>query len=272
VSVGDVTISELWIHPIKSCRGVSVTEATVVDRGFDGDRRYMIVDDAGLFITQREERRLALVDVSFSASELTLNAPGLSPLSVPRAPERGERVPVKVWRSECEALVEPEGSRWLSEHLGRSCRLVYMPDDVERAVSPARARPGDIVGFQDGYPFLMISEASLTDISSRRGAPVEARRFRPNIGIRGCAALEEDEMAELEIGPVRLSNVKLCERCVVVGIDPDTADSSKEPLATLATYRKTESGVMFGANLIHTGRGLVRTGDAVVRIGDHAVR
>jgi uncharacterized protein YcbX len=184
---------------------------------------------------------------------------------VPRALARGERVAVVVWRSECEALVEPDGSGWLTRYLGRPCRLVYMPDDVERPVSPERAPAGRHLGFQDGYPFLLVSDASLVDISRRLGTAVSSRRFRPNIVIRGCSAFEEDRMAELSIGEIRFSNVKPCERCVVIGIDPATAEAGKEPLATLAEYRKTDAGVMFGVNLIHHGTGEIRIGDAVVR-------
>lgn len=262
---GDASVSELWIHPIKSCRGLSVREAVVDAFGFENDRRYMIVDDAGRFVTQRDAPELALVDVALAVDELRLSAPSASTVAVPRTLGEGERTRVVVWRSECEAIVEPTGSRWLSARLGRSCRLVYMPDDVERAVNPARAPSGHQLGFQDGYPFLLVSEASLADISQRVGATMAARRFRPNIVVRGFEPFEEDTVPELSIGELRFSNVKPCERCVVVTLDPETGEAGKEPLATLATYRRTDAGVTVGVNLIHHDRGRVRIGDAVVR-------
>jgi uncharacterized protein YcbX len=265
VPARDARVSELWIHPIKSCRGISVPEANVDAFGLENDRRYMIVADSGRFVTQRDAPALALVNVALAPDELRLSAPSASPVAVPRTLTDGERTAVVVWRSECEAIVEPTGSRWLSAHLGRPCRLVYMPDDVVRAVNPDRAPSGHRVGFQDGYPFLLVSEASLADISQRVGAPMAARRFRPNLVIRGFEPFEEDTVTELSIGELRFSNVKPCERCVVVTIDPETAEAGKEPLATLATYRRTDAGVTVGVNLIHHDRGRVRIGDAVVR-------
>ena len=256
-------VSELWIHPIKSCRGISVQSARVVRRGFEHDRRYMLVDEEGVFITQREEHRLALVGVSLGSGELHLAAPGQAELSIPAAAEDGARVRVRVWHSECIAVVEPQGSQWFSRFLDRPCRLVYMPDDSERAVSPKRARPGDLVGFQDGYPFLMISEASLADLSARAGTSLTMSRFRPNIVIAGVAPYAEYSLAFFRIGEVSFRNAKPCARCVITTIDPQTAEAGKEPLTTLAGYRKTDDGVVFGVNLIHSGVGSVEVGGSL---------
>lgn len=256
-------VSEIWIHPIKSCRGIPVEHARLERRGLADDRRYMLVDPSGRFVTQREEHRLALVAVTLQPDTLELAAPDLPTLAVPRRPARGERTTVSVWRSECDALVEPQGSAWFSRLLGRPLRLVYMPDDVERGVSPARARPGDIVSFADGYPLLLISQASLDDLNARLETPIEIRRFRPNIVISGCAPFAEDEPARLRIGAVELRNVKPCARCVITTVDPETATAGKEPLRTLAAYRKTDDGVLFGVNLVHEGVGEIRVGDPV---------
>src|SRR5690606_30145092 len=146
------------------------------------------------------------------------------------------------WRSRVEAIVNEAASRWFSRFLGRPCRLVFMPEDVERAAG-SRAPRGTLVGFQDGYPFLLTSEASLADLEQRAGGRFEMERFRPNIAISGCGAFFEDELARFRIGGVRFENVKPCDRCVITTVDPSSAESGKEPLATLGRFRKTDAGV-----------------------------
>jgi uncharacterized protein YcbX len=141
--------------------------------------------------------------------------------------------------------------------------MLYMPDSERRAVNPNRARPGDIVSFADGYPLLLISEGSLADLNRRLEAPLEMRRFRPNLVISGCEPYAEDGFAALSIGGVTFRGVKRCERCVVTTIDPATAEQSKEPLRTLARYRQSDGKVWFGMNLIHDLPGTLRLGDAV---------
>jgi uncharacterized protein YcbX len=142
--------------------------------------------------------------------------------------------------------------------------LLYMPDSERRAVNPNRARPGDIVSFADAYPLLLISEASLAALNQRLDAPVEMRRFRPNLVISGCEPYAEDGFSALSIGPLTFRGVKRCERCVVTTVDPATAEQGKEPLRTLARYRQSEGKVWFGMNLIHDGPGTLRLGDPVV--------
>jgi uncharacterized protein YcbX len=259
-----VRVSGLYVYPIKSCRGISVETAEVVERGLAFDRRYMLVDRAGTFVTQRQAHELCLVDTSLDGSRLVVSAPHRPTLELPRelvpAPALAWH-PYQVWGSTGRALRHPEGSRWFSELLDDELSLLYMPDTERRNVNPNRARPGDIVSFADGYPLLVISEASLADLNARLPAPLEMRRFRPNLVLADCAAFAEDGFARLRIGAVTFRGVKRCERCVVTTLNPDTGVAGKEPLRTLASYRQEEGKVWFGMNLIHDGPGWLRVGD-----------
>lgn len=237
-------------YPIKSCRGLDVLRARVGRRGIEDDRRWMIVDASGRFVSQREDARLALVGVELEGDRLRLSAPGAPALDMPARIAEGARVSVSVWRSDVEALVHPGASAWLSAHLGTELRVVYMPDDVRREVNPAYARAGDVVSFADGYPLLLATRESLADLEARAGIALEMRRFRPNVVVEGAAAWAEDGWSRLRIGGVTLRAPKPCDRCVVTTIDPATGVAGKEPLRTLATFRRVESKVLFGVNLI----------------------
>ena len=181
----------------------------------------------------------------------------------PPADRGGERRRVQIWGDSCEAVVHPEGSAWFSDYLGGSFSLVRMPDDVERQVDPERARKGDLVGFADGFPLLLVGEASLTELNGRLRTPVEVERFRPNLLVSGGEAFAEDSWKRLRIGGLQFRGVKRCSRCSMINIDPMTGAADAEPLRTLAGYRRTDGGVHFGMNLIHDGRGELRVGDTV---------
>ena len=259
-------LSGLFVYPIKACGGIALEQADVVERGLAFDRRYMLVDRTGTFITQREVPRLCLATTAFERDSIVVSAPGAAALALPRALGPGadfERHVYQVWASFGNALRHPEGSRWFSEFLNDEVSLVYMPDSERRDVNPARARPGDIVSFADGYPMLLISEASLSDLNARLEAPLEMRRFRPNLVISECAPYAEDAFEAVQIGAVSLRAVKRCDRCVVTTIDPETGTRGKEPLRTLSHYRLQDNKVWFGMNLIHDGSGTLRIGDAV---------
>ena len=259
-------VSALYIYPIKSCRGIRVPEWPVVARGFAADRRWMIVDSHGKFVTQRELPQLALVDVALDAERIRICAPGQPELVLPLAYESGESRTVEVWRDRSLGVVHALGSAWFSDYLAGPHELVYMPEHHQRAVNPARAKPGDIVSFADGYPFLVISEASLSDLNSRLEVPLTMERFRPNIVVSGTEPFAEDDYARVQIGDITFRGVKRCERCVVTTIDPITGERGKEPLRTLAKYRMAEQKVWFGMNLIHDGAGSLRVGDVVSQV------
>ncbi|HEY3665132.1 MAG TPA: MOSC N-terminal beta barrel domain-containing protein [Polyangiaceae bacterium] len=258
-------VSALYVYPIKSCRGIRVDEWAIEARGFFADRRWMIVDAEGNFVTQREVARLSLVEASLDSESLCVMAPGLSRLILPQK-HHAERKPVRVWQDQVQACAHPEGSAWFSEFLGAPHELVYMTDAEHRHVNPERARPGDIVSFADAYPFLLISEASLADLNARLERPMTMERFRPNIVITGTEPFAEDGYREVWLGAISFRGVKRCERCVVTTIDPLTAECGKEPLRTLAKYRLEDQKVWFGMNLIHDGTGVLRVGDPVTRL------
>lgn len=257
------TVSALHVYPIKSCRGVSVDRAEVVRRGLAHDRRWMVVDAGGRFVTQRAQPRMALVDVAIEGDALRLEAPGMGALLIPLEVERGERRAVEVWGDRCEGVVHGEASAWFSSFLGIACALVHMPADVERAVEPESARPGDLVSFADGFPFLLTSEASLDDLNGRLVEPVSMIRFRPNIVVRGAPPFAEDGWGPVRIGSLGFVVAKKCVRCTIPTVDPQSGRRGKEPLRTLARYRNEDGEVMFGVNLVHDGAGEVRVGDSV---------
>lgn len=274
-------LTGLFVYPIKACAGIALQESMVVERGLAFDRRYVLVDKTGLFLTQRELPQLCLVQTAFHGERLLVSTAKKPTLELPKelATDGALASRVREWRVWDDvgtALELSEGSRWFSELLDTDVSLLYMPDSERRAVNPKRARPGDVVSFADAYPLLLISEASLSDLNQRLPtgtAPLEMRRFRPNLVISGCAPYAEDDFRSFHIGGLALRGVKRCERCVVTTVNPDTAELGKEPLRTLSHYRKDDDlapdgvrseKVWFGMNLIHEGSGTLRLGDAVL--------
>ena len=261
----EIRVTSIDIFPIKSCRGITVTRAEVTRRGLALDRRWMIVErEGGRFVSQREEARLALVDVAVREGALALSAPGMGALALPVAHDEGARRDVTVWRTTVPAAVHREGSEWMSAYLSRALDLVYLPDDVHREINPKYAAPGDHVSFADGYPLLLASEGSLADLNARLAAPLPMRRFRPNVTISGAAAWDEETWPSVRIGALSFRAPKPCERCVVTTIDPATAEKGPEPLRTLAAYRNREGAVWFGMNLVPDAEGQLAIGDVVL--------
>jgi uncharacterized protein YcbX len=260
-------VSALYVYPIKSCRGIPVSEWPVAERGFVADRRWMIVDTAGRFVTQRDTPELSQVSIELEGDRMRLSAPRSPELILPRSFDWGTERSVQIWNDTTEAAEHAEGSAWFSSYLGSPHELVYMPDRHQRAVNPARARPGDIVGFADAYPFLLISEASLADLNARLEAPITMARFRPNIVISGTEPYAEDGYAHVRVGEISFRGPKRCDRCVLTTVDPDTGLRGREPLRTLAKYRLEDQKIWFGMNLIHDNLGLLRVGDPVLPEG-----
>lgn len=253
-------ITELHIYPVKSCQGISVSSVRLDRRGPKGDRRFMLVNEAGGFLCQRQEPRLAWVETALDGDQLVLSTDH-ERVTVPQAPTEGPPARVRVWESDVDAIEVDEGSRFFSALLERQARLVYMPDETKRQVNPERGRPGDIVSFADGYPLLLISQESLDGLNERLAEPLPMTRFRPNVVVAGGVAHGEDALKSFGMGDVTFRNVKPCERCSMTSVDPATATYQKEPLQTLATYRKSAGQVWFGTNLIHDGEGMLSVGD-----------
>ena len=304
-------ISEINIYPVKSLRGIGLKEAVVEERGFRNDRRWMLVDGNNRFLTQREHPKMALVTVAVGRDGLLFQR-GSSEISAPLMP--GDRKAfVQVWASHVEALEYGDDvNRWFSDAIGVKCRLVRMPEVARRNVNPEYAvRPGeDVVSFADGYPYLLIGEASLDDLNERIAeehapsrsrfrpegdlaprpaatstiqeesgeghapsrsrfrpdfAPLTMKRFRPNLVVEGSGPFDEDTWKRIRIGETVFHVVKPCGRCVITTIDPERGEfDGKEPLRTLAKFRKVGDLVMFGQNLIaERPGGTIRVGDEV---------
>lgn len=261
-------VKSLHVYPVKSGRGFELSEALVLDRGFQHDRSWLIVNRAGLAITQRDNAILALLNPEVIAENaIRLSAPGMSELVVERKND-GALLTVRVWDDECIAIDQGEAAeQWLSQFLNMDCKLVSMKDDFVRPVNAKYASAEQQVGFADGFPFLLISEASLEDLNSKLEAPVLMNRFRPNIVVSDCAAFDEDRWKRIRIGGICFDIVKPCARCVIVTIDQEDAVLGKEPMRTLSAYRKVGNKVMFGQNLVHDKTGVIRVGDLVEILG-----
>jgi uncharacterized protein YcbX len=263
-AAGSFTLSGLYVYPIKSCGGVALESAAVSETGLRYDRRWMLVDGAGGFMSQRAHPRMALISPRITADRLAISAPGMPDLEVPLERQTRGRIDVEVWGDAQRG--EPAGRRadlWFGRFLDYPCRLVHKPDDDVRLVDSLYAEDGDQISFADGFSFLLISEASLDDLNGRMEEPVPMNRFRPNLVVRGFEPYAEDGWSQVRVGSVPFRVAEPCPRCAVTTVDQKTGERGKEPLRTLATYRKTGGEVWFGRNLIHASLGTVRVGDPV---------
>lgn len=259
-----LTLETLCIYPIKSAGGFTTASWPVDDFGLRHDRRWMVVDRDGEGLTQREHPRLALAGTAIAGGRLRVTAPGRPPLDLPLEPAGPVTTTARVWGDACPSYWMGErAARWFSDLLGVPCGLVYMPDETRRPADAAYARPGVRVSYVDGFPFLLLSRASLADLNARLPDPVPMNRFRPNLVITGGPAYVEDGLRTFRIGSVELEAVKPCDRCVLVTTDQLTAERGPEPLRTLASYRKADGKVLFGQNLVHRGPGRLTVGDAL---------
>jgi uncharacterized protein YcbX len=257
-------LSQIIIYPIKSAAGITLPKATVTKRGFGFDRHWMIVDKDGKFLTQREHPRMALIKPSLKETSLNVQAPGMPPLEIPLDPPTQQLQIVQIWGDTCQATpIGDTVDEWLSDFLGHSCRLVYMPPSTERRVDPDYAWESDRVSFADGFPFLLISEASLADLNKKLSTPLPMNRFRPNLVVSGTEPYAEDTWKEIRIGTMHLRIVKPCARCLMTTVDQEKGQFGKEPLRTLATYRRKENKVIFGQNVIHNSVGQLEVGSEV---------
>jgi len=239
-----------------------VDSAIVQRAGLERDRRMMVVTLEGDLLTQREHAKLAWVLPTLANGSVTLSARDFDSIQIP-IQTTGATVPVCVWKSKGIQAVDQgeEAAQWFSDWLGASGRLVHIADGYKRRVEDKYAvTPDDHTGFADGYPILLISEESLSDLNSRLEAPLPLNRFRPNVVVRGCESFAEDSWRRIRMGEVELAVVKPCGRCVVTTLDKETLETSREPLKTLATYRKRDGKVMFGQNLIPLNEGGLEVG------------
>lgn len=271
-------LSELNIYPIKSTRGAAVGSVDLTPRGLLGDRRWMLVDESGNFLTQRQYSVLSLIDVEFTETHLLVRVvdverlaeysyaslSALAELNV-TINSAGELQRVHIWADKVDAFdCGAEAAQWFSDLLGQSVRLVYQADQHLRAVDPVYGKENDVVSFADGFPLLLISEASLQCLNEKLKNKVLMNRFRPNIVISGCEPHAEDTWKKLRINNIVMDVVKPCSRCVIPSIDPTTGQKDSEILRVLTQYRRGEDGkIYFGQNLIHQSSGCLTVGDLV---------
>ncbi len=261
-------LTEIRIHPVKSLgAGVLVSQANLQERGLQNDRRWMLVDAAGVFMSQRQYPQMALVNVAIHADGLTLHHQtntDLGRVEVPFVPQTANQIQTDIW-GDLVAVTEASthASAWLSEALGVACRLMYQPDESARLADQDYTNLPHNVSLSDGFPYLIVGQSSLQDLNNRLPEPIDMARFRPNLVFEGALPHDEDNWYEFEVGAAKFVGVKPCARCVMTTVNPATGQKDgPEPLKTLATYRQKNNKIYFGQNVMAVSVG------ATVRVGD----
>jgi len=260
------TISQLFIYPVKSLGGIEVSSSQLTDRGLQYDRRWMLVDAGNHFLTQREYPLMSLLQTAIENDLLEIHHKDniADKVALPLKSAPGPTIKVKVWDDECEAQCVSEiADEWFSNKLSMKCRLVYMPDTVQRKVDEHYAHKSEITSFADDYPLLMIGQASLDDLNRRLAQPLPMNRFRPNIVFTGGQAYDEDTIEHAVVNKIDLYGVKLCSRCAITTVNQSNAIIGKEPLKTLAGYRMADNKVYFGQNMLFNQTGCLEAGHTI---------
>jgi uncharacterized protein len=265
-------LTSIHVYPVKAMRALDLSQSSVEPWGLAGDRRWLVVDPTGRFISQREEPSLARVVASYQGPDLalTLATWGRDPITIPppSAQTGAEMLPVSVWRSDLTAAAAGRAADgWLSDYLGRPVRLVHLDDPLRRPVDENYGAPGDTVSFADGYPLLLTNEASLDELGKwlvdDGHEPVPMNRFRPSVVVGGAEPWDEDHWQRVRIGAVTFRVAKVCGRCVVTTTDQTTGEVGSQPLKMLGRKRRFGQDLVFGQNLIPDGTGVIRVGDDV---------
>jgi uncharacterized protein YcbX len=263
--IEELYLSEINIYPVKSLGGISLNTSLVEERGLQYDRRWMLIDNEGKFLSQREYPEMALFKLSFIGDGFSvLHTKSNNQNFIPFQPQTSEDVEVIIWNDKCVAKrVDYQLDKWFSKLLLTNCSLVYMPEEGERLVDKKYYSLDHLVSFADAYPFLIIGKASLDDLNSRLDNPVPMNRFRTNFVFSGGHPYFEDSWTDFQIGRVNFRAVKPCARCVITTTDQNTSERGNEPLATLSKYRNFNNKAMFGMNIISKSNGYVSVGDKI---------
>lgn len=259
-------IEGIYIYPVKSLAGIPRSEAIALERGFEFDRRWMLVDENREFITQRTHHSLALLGTEIREDTLFIYKKHFPEqrVSIPLQADRGKTIRVSIWEDSLMVTrYKSEAENWLSDFLGKKCKLVFMKESAERPVDPRYALNDEQVSFADAFPYLLITQASLDDLNNRLFEKLGMNRFRPNIVVGGANAYDEDTWAEIRIGEAHFKVAKPCVRCVLTTINQETGNIGKEPLQTLASYRVSNNKILFGQNLIALNEGRISSQDKV---------
>ena len=274
-------LTQINIYPVKSLDGYSPTAALVEKRGLQHDRRWMLTDTEGVFMTQRTNGKMALLQAIIEDNALIIREKqgDMNKITIPidtvlkNDIDEATTLNVKIWDDTVQAVrVSEEADAWLSAFLGKKCHLVTMPDTTDRRVDEGYNTGDDVVSFADGYPFLIIGEASMQELNTRLDTPLSIRRFRANFIFSGGQPFQEDDFKAFKIGDIDFMGVKNCARCVLITRDPDTGEKGKEPLQTLNTYRQRDTKTLFGQNVLWQHRAWEWAWQPEVKVGDSISR
>lgn len=260
-------VSGLYIYPIKSLQGISLSEVEVLERGFKHDRRWMLVDRNNGHVTQRTHPKLSQIEIRLHDENIMASHSGMPDQEIPLTLEKGANIVVTVWNDQVQAIEAPSHiNEWFSKIAKEDCKLVFMSEETSRPVNPKHAVKKENVSFADGYPYLIIGQSSLDDLNSRMEVALPMNRFRPNIVVEGSEPYAEDHWKDIQIGEVKFHVTHPCKRCVFTTIDQDTGKKGAEPLKTLATYRREGNDVIFGVNTLALEKGQINVGDQVALV------
>ena len=269
-------LTQINIYPVKSLGGYSPTTAIVEKKGLQHDRRWMITDTEGVFMTQRTNGKMALLEALIEDNTLIIREKDSHrsvtlPINQTLKNAQGETefFDVVIWDDTVKSVkVSKEADVWLSAFLNKPCHLVRMPESSNRSVDNNYNTGEDVVSFADGYPFLIIGEATMQDLNTRLDIPLSIRRFRTNFVFSGGEPFQEDEFKDFTIGDIAFVGVKNCARCVLITRDPDTGKKGSEPLQTLSTYRQKGTKILFGQNIIWRHKTWQQADNPQVHVGD----
>lgn len=260
-----IRLTEIWIYPVKSLGGIRLPSSKVMEKGLAFDRRWMLIDEASMFMTQRIYTMMALFKLEMNQSSFKItfkNDCVTLPFAHSIIPTE---IKTKVWDDDVVTYEVSEAySKWFSEKLGMKCKLVSFPEENSRPVDARYKINNENVSLADGYPLLIIGQSSLDDLNGRLVSPVPMNRFRPNLVFTGGQPYEEDTWKFFTIGKNKFAGVKPCSRCVLTTVDQDTGEKGKEPLATLAKYRKRENNIYFGQNVLTIDYNEIHEGDEII--------
>ena len=265
-------LSEICIYPIKSLAGIQLGKCKVTFRGLEYDRRFMLTDLNGQFLTQRKFPKMALFKIRIEGNKMSvwLKDQPKEQLKIPLQPTEFQGTQnVQIWKDTCiGSVMEVSVNQWFSDKLDKKCQLVYMAENSYRPIDETYGKMGEIVSFADGYPYLLLGQASVDDLNKRLKKPVPTNRFRANLIFSGGKPFEEDQWQYFKIGELTFRVAKPCARCAVPNINQETAQIEQEPNQTLATFRRFNNKIYVGQNVcwekdLSNGKNTLEIGDPV---------
>ena len=251
-------------YPIKSLSGLMLQSCEATPIGLSNDRRWMLVEEDGQFVSQRKDPKLACLSVEQKGQGWRVSHPEHGEIWVPTRIESSRHFNVSIWGDEVDGVYDPQiGDAFFSAFLNRPVRFVYHDRPDSRPVSTQNTVDTHFVGFADGFPYLILSQASIDSCAKLSEQPVDWRRFRPNIILSSPTPFAEDHWSEIRIAGAQFSLVKPCPRCVMINVNPETGEKDMSLLSLLKKTRKQEKGIMVGQNALCIRPGLLSVGDTV---------